>query len=113
MNFLLVTFSLRNQMKDYGPFFVELRGNSLQWCHYIEQTMIVFTPLSTGDLYRKLLQHIELTDSLLILPMPEATQLAGILPKDAWEWLHKVGNEIKAQKALPFLPPITLPPRLK
>jgi hypothetical protein len=41
MKLLLVTFSLRNQSKDYESFFVALRGNALQWWHFIEQTCVV------------------------------------------------------------------------
>jgi hypothetical protein len=107
-NLLLVTFSLRNPAKDYDPFFVALRGNSVQWCHYIEQTMIVSTPYSATDLQKKLVPCIELTDNLLIVPMPDAILLTGLLPREAWNWLHAV-SKVRREESLP---PIPLPPGL-
>jgi hypothetical protein len=53
------------------------------------------------------------TDSLLIVPMPDATQLAGILPKEGWEWLHSVSRAISGsftQAPFPTIPPL---PKLK
>jgi hypothetical protein len=95
----------RNPTKDYDPFFVALRGNCYQWCHYIEQTMMVSTPYSATDLQRKLVPCIEITDALLIVPMPDATQLAGLLPREAWDWLHAVTKARRDQASLPFSPP--------
>ena len=104
MNFYLVTFSLRNPLRDYDPFFVALRGNVAQWCHYIEQTMIVVTPYSAAELQKRLIPHIEITDALLIVPMPDATQLAGLLPREAWEWLYGVSQSLRGQQGLPAIP---------
>jgi hypothetical protein len=106
---LLVTFSLRNPLKNYESFLVTLRGNARQWCHYIEQTMIVLTPYSQSDLYHKLIPHIETNDSLLIVPMPDATQLSGMLPKEAWEWIHAVSMARKP----PSFPPLSSLSKLK
>lgn len=99
MNLLLVTFSLRNSQKDYSQFFVALRGNALQWWHFIEQTCIV-TTLHDVNAYTKLLiPHIEKTDSLLVTKIvPHEFQ--GWLPKDAWDWLNKVSSDSK-QLSLP------------
>lgn len=113
MNLLVVSFSLRNPNKDYDPFFVELRGNSLNWMHYIEQTCLASTYLDEGSMAAKLRVHMDPTDSLIVAKI-EPHQFNGWLPKAAWEWLHSVSNEIDREKrpALPlFLTPP--PPRLE
>jgi len=106
MNLLLVTFSLRNQFRDYEPFFVALRGNSLQWWHFIEQTCVVTSYHDVDSFARQLSPHIEITDSLLVVKLtPHAFQ--GWLPKEAWDWLNSTSDRL-AQKDLPGLLP---PPR--
>jgi hypothetical protein len=107
MNFFLVTFSLRNQARDYNQFFVALRGNALQWWHFIEQTCVITTTLDIRSLTNALLPYIEATDSLLIIPMTPH-QMQGWLPTNAWEWLNQVSEAIAPTK--PALPSFTMPP---
>ena len=111
MNLLLVTFSLRNREKDYEPFFVALRGNALQWWHFIEQTCVAYTAYSPDNYAKKLFPFILKTDSLLVVKItPHDFQ--GWLPKEAWDWLTSTSNVIQPQyPALPFpniLPPLKL-----
>jgi hypothetical protein len=108
---LLVTFSLRNRTKDYNPFLVALRGNVLQWWHFIEQTCVVATEHNVQSLTNELLPHIETTDSLLVVELTPH-QMQGWLPAVAWEWLNNVSETITPkQPALPFSPPpMTRPP---
>src|SRR5690242_19808780 len=89
MNLLLVTFSLRNQLKDYDSFFVTLRGNASQWCHYIEQTFLVRTPYDVQEFCNRLYPHMEKTDSLLVVKM-DGAQRQGWLPQEAWDWMNQV-----------------------
>jgi hypothetical protein len=89
LNVLLVTFSLRNPLKDYDNFFVAVRGNSVQWLHYIEQTCIVTTAYDVHTYAQKLIPYIEITDSLLVTPI-EPFNYQGILPQAAWDWLNQV-----------------------
>lgn len=100
MNLLLVTFSLRNQLRDYGEFFVALRGNALQWSHYIEQTYIVYTSYDQNELASKLYPHMEATDALLIVKI-NPYEYQGWLPKEAWEWIND-----KSTVSHPQLPPV-------
>jgi hypothetical protein len=89
MNLLIVTFSLRNTSRDYSSFFVALRGNAIQWWHFIEQTCVVTTFDEVATLANKLRPHIEATDSLLVAKLaPEMCD--GWLPREAWEWLNGV-----------------------
>jgi hypothetical protein len=106
VNLLLVTFSLRNREKDYDPFFVALRGNVLQWWHFIEQTCVVATQHTVHSLSNELLPHIESTDSLLIVQITPH-QMQGWLPLAAWEWLNGVSESLAPRK--PALPPLIRP----
>jgi hypothetical protein len=92
MNLLLVTFSLRDTNHDYSQFFVALRGNSVQWWHYIEQTCVVLTYHGPSKFSEMILPHILKTDSLLIVKM-EPYQFQGWLPGGAWDWLHNASGK--------------------
>ena len=105
LNLLLVTFSLRNPQKNYEPFFVALRGNALQWWHFIEQTCVVATVYDEHEFSRRLFPHMETTDSLLVASL-SPYEFSGWLPPFAWEWLNSVSAEIQKQKwQYPLLPP--------
>lgn len=105
LNLLLVTFSLRNPQKNYESFFVALRGNALQWSHFIEQTCIVATVHDANEFSRRLYPHMETTDSLLVVPL-SPYGYNGWLPPYAWEWLNSVSAEIqRSQRQYSLLPP--------
>lgn len=100
MHLLLVTFALRNQLRDYESFFVTVRGNSVQWCHYIENTILVYTPYPATDFTKKLLPHFEITDSILVVPV--TAPLNGWLPPDAWNWINAIiGGQVPKLPAPP------------
>jgi len=108
LNLFLVTFSLRNPDRDYSQFFVNLRGNAQQWWHFIEQSCVVTTYHDVDTFAKLLVPHIENTDSLLVVEItPHNFQ--GWLPKEAWEWLHKV-SDLKNSQALPHPWGALLPP---
>jgi hypothetical protein len=112
MKLLLVTFSLRNKQRDYEPFFVALRGNVLQWWHFIEQTCVVYTDKDADTLARKLIPHIETTDTILVVEV-QPHQMQGWLPQVAWDWLTGVSERISpTSPLLPFLTP-PLPPKIR
>ena len=106
MKLLLVTFSLRNQFKDYTSFFVALRGNALNWWHFIEQTCVVSTNHDADSFASQLVPHIETTDSVLVVEI-KPHQFQGWLPKAAWDWLTDTSHIIAPQLPLPsfLLPP--------
>jgi hypothetical protein len=82
----MVAYALRNEFYDYDDFIVALRGNSVQWWHYIENTHVVLTQFSMAEFRDKLTAHIMPTDSLLIVPITQPPD--GWLPPWAWEWLN-------------------------
>jgi hypothetical protein len=109
MKVLLVTFSLRNTLKNYDDFFVALRGNALNWWHFIEQTCVVSTYLDADSFARKLYPHIEATDSLLVAEI-RPHEFQGWLPRAAWDWLNQVSRAASSKPpTLPGLPP---PPKI-
>jgi len=105
LNLFLVTFSLRNTSKDYNPFFVALRGNALQWWHFIEQSCVVTTNHNVNSYVQQLVPHIEVTDSLLVVEITPY-EFQGWLPQQAWDWLNQVSASKKPQNPFSFfLPP--------
>jgi hypothetical protein len=114
MNLLLITFSLRNSERDYSLFFVALRGNALNWWHFIEQTVVVSTEQDAEEYTRLLLPYMEKTDSLLVVKV-SPHQFEGWLPQEAWDWFRNVSNQIQQQEspAPRTLPPIPPQPALK
>jgi len=114
VNLLLITFALRNTDRDYSQFFVALRGNALNWWHFIEQTAVVSTEHDADAFTRLLLPLMETTDSLLVVKL-SPHQFEGWLPKYAWDWFRKVSDQIVQQKAPSpaILPPTPPRPALK
>jgi hypothetical protein len=104
MNLLLVTFALRNQTRDYNSFFVALRGNALNWWHFIEQTCVLTTNYDVEEFTHLLAPHIEQTDSILVVKMTPH-QYQGWLPPVAWEGLNQMSENTK-----PVAHTLTIPP---
>jgi hypothetical protein len=98
VNLLLVTFALRNKLRDYDDFFVALRGNCDQWWHFIENTYVVTTVHDPDALTNRLAMHIEPTDSFIVLPVKRP--LNGWLPPQAWEWLTEQLSASEQSKLL-------------
>jgi hypothetical protein len=109
MRLLLVTFSLRNPNKDYSSFHVAIRGNALNWWHFIEQTCVVSTHLDAYAFAQLLYPHMETTDSVLVVEI-QPHQFQGWLPKPAWDWLWDTSNKI-AKLQIPFPGMFTVPPK--
>jgi hypothetical protein len=110
MHLLLVTFSLRDQSTDYSSFFVALRGNAVNWWHFIEQTCIVSTNHDAGEFTDLLLPYINPTDSLLVAEI-DASTCQGWLPEQAWKWIRDTSQRIHREKLSTKLgsPPPRLP----
>jgi hypothetical protein len=98
INLLLVTYALRSESKDYETFFVTLRGNAVQWWHFFDKTHIVATQHDARALRERLVPHIEVTDSILIVPV-NPQNVDGWLPQAAWDWIVNVSKV--SQKILP------------
>ena len=105
MKLLLVTFFLRNEQKNYESFFVTLRGNVLQWWHFIPQSCVVVTQHNVNELTQRLLPHIDATTDYFIIVEIKPHEFQGWLPPPAWEWLGQVSDVLEPKKpALRDLP---------
>ena len=82
----LVTYQLNNNERDYSQLFVAIRGNALQWWHYLPHVWIVSTPMNADQFARTLIPFIERGDRLLVKRLAREHQ--GWLPKEAWDWLE-------------------------
>jgi hypothetical protein len=98
VNLLLITFGLRNKERDYDSFFVAIRGNALQWWHYIENSYVVVTTYDSHEMANRLSLHIEPTDSILVVPV--TPPINGWLPPEAWAWLTTRLSEVEQRKLL-------------
>lgn len=94
-----MTFSLRNPSKDYSSFFVAIRGNALNWWHFIEQTCVVSTTHDADTFARLLFPHLETSDSVLVVEM-QPHQFQGWLPQAAWDWLNETSERIAPVESL-------------
>jgi len=87
MAILLVTYSLKNQTKDYSDFFKAIQNNCTEWWHFLPDVWIVDTISSADQYARFLFPHIEKPDRLLVVKLSGERQ--GWLPKEAWDWLDQ------------------------
>lgn len=80
----IVSYQLHAFSWNYKKLFEELQ-RSVGWMHYIDKTWIVIRPESLQELSSILRPLIYQGDLLLI--MPAKGPAAGMLPKDAWDWI--------------------------
>jgi hypothetical protein len=85
---LLITYTLRNKLKDYSPLYQAIKGNGSKWWHYIDTAWIVQTVYSADQFAHKLYPHIEQADYLLVVKITRDHQ--GWMPKEAWDWLNSL-----------------------
>jgi hypothetical protein len=84
---LLVTYTLRNQLKDYSSFHQAIQRASTEWWHFIDDSWIISTQKTPSQVASELYPHIEKSDALLVIRVHKSYE--GWLPKEAWEWLNK------------------------
>ena len=101
MKLLIVTFNLQNGQKDYEPLIVALRGNVIQWWHFIPQTCIVASSYSPDELTARLIPHIDRNSDFVLVAEIQPHQFQGWLPKAAWDWLIQVSQTVDSSKQLP------------
>ena len=83
---LIVTYTLRNQYKDYSPFFNSIKSNCTEWWHFLDSTFIVSTPKSAAEFAQALFPYMEATDSVFVSRLQK--DYNGWLPEAAWNWLN-------------------------
>lgn len=81
-----VSYDLKKPGQNYDDL-IEALKNSPNWWHYLESTWLIYTPETADQLSKRLLNHIDENDRLLVI---NATRPhAGWLPQDAWDWINK------------------------
>jgi hypothetical protein len=83
---LIINYALRNQYKDYTPFFNAIKANSAEWWHFLDSAFIVSTPKSAHEFAQALYPHVENTDHFIVLRLQSENQ--GWMPQAAWDWLN-------------------------
>jgi hypothetical protein len=84
---LLVTYTLRNQFKDYSSFYEAIQQSSTEWWHFIDDSWIINTTKTPTQVAAKLYPHMEESDALIVVRLHK--NYDGWLPQEAWEWLNK------------------------
>jgi hypothetical protein len=83
----LVTYQLRPQRANPG-LTAELK-NSPYWWHFLDFTWLIATNESAEQIYSRIANHLDQTDSELIVQIRRGSQYAGWLPKEAWDWIEE------------------------
>lgn len=87
MAVLLVTYELRDQLKDYSPLFKAIQNNSTSWWHYLERVWLVDTTHNPDTFAKLLYPYITTGDALLVFKLARENQ--GWLPNEAWKWINE------------------------
>ena len=82
----VVSYDLRKPGRDYKGLSEALQS-SPGWWHYLESTWLIVTSESAGELYNRLVPHLDKGDSILVIQAGSDRQ--GWLPKDAWNWIQQ------------------------
>lgn len=83
---LLISYDLNTPGQDYSSLYEEIKKAGTWW-HYLDSTWIISTDLSPNEWQRRLCQHMDVNDNLLIIEICDNYQ--GWLPTRAWKWLEK------------------------
>ncbi len=85
-----VTYDLKQPGRDYSGLYKELKKTN-KWWHYLESTWLLYTSETPIDIWKRLCDHIDKNDYILIIEVRDNMQ--GWLPKEAWNWLHEHAQE--------------------
>jgi len=79
-----------NTPADPKALHASLDGNSKisDWMHYIENTYLLVSGSSKGDLYKDLLEAIG-NKRFIFMEVDPKTNHRGRLPQEGWDWLEK------------------------
>ena len=86
MRVYVVSYDLRKPGKDYKGLSEELQ-RSPRWWHYLESTWLIATSENAGELYNRLVPHLDQGDNILVIQAGSDRQ--GWLPRDAWNWIQQ------------------------
>lgn len=81
----LVTYDLKQPGQDYSNVHDAIKSCGAWW-HHLESTWLVDSSLSADQISKRVLQHIDPNDSLLVIGV--TSEHAGWLTKKAWDWIN-------------------------
>ena len=82
---LLISYDLNKPGQDYSNLHQEIKKAGIWW-HHLESTWIISTDLSPEAWHKRLKQHMDDNDHLLIIEV--CKNFHGWLPQNAWDWLY-------------------------
>lgn len=85
MNKYLITYDLKNRIKNYDSLYVAIK-NLGTWWHYLDSTWIIKTNLTSSQIWGILAPHVTTIDRVLIIKI-DTSDKWGWLTQDAWNWL--------------------------
>lgn len=83
---LLISYDLNTPGQKYDALYEEIKKAGTWW-HHLDSTWIISTSASPEEWQRRLRQHMDDNDNLLVIEI--CNNYNGWLPKKAWEWLRE------------------------
>ena len=83
---LIVTYDLKNPSTEYNNLFEYLKSHE-GWSHYMSSTWLIATDKTPQRVADEMMPHVSKGDRFLVARF--SSEYQGLLPKQAWEWIHK------------------------
>ena len=80
-----VNYDLKKPGRDYEALYDAIKSCGVWW-HYLGSTWLVDTSLSAQGIWKKLQDHVDENDRMLIIGVTKDS--AGWLTQDAWDWIN-------------------------
>jgi len=84
------------KMRDLEPVMTALADD---WIRYSTNGWVLWTTRTAPQIYSALIQHIDLADCLLIIPLDVDTSI-GRMPPWVWEWFKSKGVPVRVGQDL-------------
>jgi len=89
----IVSYQLATHLFRNTTAFTDEIQRSRSWMHYIDNTWVVSTSETIGELDGRLRNCLNLTDGDSLLIMQTNGTSAGWLPEEAWNWIQEHSND--------------------
>jgi hypothetical protein len=87
---MLVTLDITDPSNDNEELFDTLK-NQGSWWHYMKWTWLIYTDKTPEEIVDNLTPYVKGHGRMLVAPLTGSYQ--GILPKKAWDWIHRKEND--------------------
>jgi hypothetical protein len=86
---LLVTLDLSGSSENNKRVFEALKKQG-RWWHYMKPTWLIYTDKTPDQIVDNIKPYVAGHGRMLVTELTKPRQ--GLLPKDAWDWIHKREN---------------------